>query len=1010
MKHGNHQDEFQEILAALNERELTDWERERLWEILENDPELITEFTEHCFLEADLSSLQTYELLQAGIEPPIHNLVSMPSSGKQSRSSTWLENVAIVAGLAACVGFALIVLKNPYSAPDTLVEKEARTPEREPTDSPPVRRANLSLDDPTDEAVALSGPVALANSRNPRGGKPEGAASVPEVISFNHHVRPILSENCFFCHGPDEKTQEANLRLDNAEGATADLGGYAAIVPGDPEKSEVWIRILSDDPDEVMPPLDSHRELSAADREILRRWIEEGAEYQKHWAFISPTRPEVPKVESAKSPIDAFILSRLEHEGLQPNPMADARTILRRLSLDLIGLPPTPDQLATFEEAFANDTNSAIENAIDELLTSPHFGERMALPWLDAARYADSNGFQQDGNRHQWPWRDWVIRAYNENKPFDQFTIEQLAGDLLPNATQDQIIATAFNRNHMLNGEGGAIKEEQRINYVIDRVDTTATTWLALTMACAQCHSHKYDPISHEEYFQFFAFFNNIPESGGVDKRSGQGCAFGSGSTVQVARPWLSLPSDEQTAEIQQLNGKIKEKEKATDTILPQLDPLRKQWESGFSTAELVDRTRFPGSISNILRTPEDQRRPNQQRDITEFYLLSGNHDNKDWKGLGEEIKDLRAAKRKIEESIVEIMVMEENPPEKQRETFVLNRGDYQQPTEKVTAGTPAFLPSLPDNAPQNRLGLAQWLVDPQHPLTARVMVNRIWQQFFGTGIVKTSEDFGVQGELPVHPELLDWLAVEFVESGWDVKHIVHLIVSSSTYLQDSKITPEKYEHDPDNRLLARGVRSRLPAMLLRDQALAVSGLLKDQIGGEPVYPHQPEGLWQEFSFGKISYPHLEEKTQLHRRSIYTFWRRTSSPPNMFDSSSRQVCTVKPSTTNTPLHALTLMNDETYVEAARALAERIVQEGGDRPKSRLTLAFELATGQLPDEREQQLLVNGYERSLNEFESFSENASHYVAQSETHQKPPTELAAYTRMAQVILNLDQTLNNP
>lgn len=1007
MKHGNENDDFQEILAALNERELTDWERERLWELLEADPDRISDFTDHCFLEGELGSLRTADLLAAGIEPPAHNIVAMPASGERRPSRFPAKYIGIAAGLAAVLALGLFLLNQDETASPEL----AATP-KDPEPSSTIRRAHLSLDDPSDEGVALSGPAALSNSRNPRGGKPEGAVTVPEKISFNHDVRPILAENCFFCHGPDEKKQKGDLRLDLPEDATADRGGYAAIVPGDAKNSAVWDRIISGDPDEMMPPPDSHRELSAADREILRRWIDSGAEYQKHWAFIAPERPGVPEVTSGtiNNPIDAFILSRLEQEGLKPNPMADARTLLRRLSLDLIGLPPNPQEYGDFETAFESDANTAVESAIDRLLTSPHFGERMALPWLDAARYADSNGFQQDGNRHQWPWRDWVIRAYNENMPFDRFTIEQLAGDLLPNPTQDQIIATAFNRNHMLNGEGGAIKEEQRINYVLDRVDTTATTWLALTMACAQCHSHKYDPISHDEYYEFFAFFNNIPESGGVDKRSGQGCAFGTGSTVQVARPLLSLPTAEQTAEIEKLNGEIKGKEKETDALLAKIDPLRREWESGFSTAELVDRTRFPGSISNVLRTPEEQRKPSQQRDITEFYLAGGNHGDNQWKQLGNEIKNLRAAKRKAQESIVEIMVMEENPPEKKRQTFVLNRGDYQQPTTEVEPGTPAFLPAFPDKSPKTRLGLARWLIDPQHPLTARVMVNRIWQQIFGTGIVKTAEDFGVQGELPVHPELLDWLAVEFIESGWDVKHIVHLIVSSSTYQQDAKATPEKLERDPDNRLLARGVRSRLPAMLLRDQALAVSGLLLPGVGGEPVYPHQPEGLWQEFSFGKISYPHREETEQLHRRSIYTFWRRTSSPPDMFDSSSRQVCTVKPSTTNTPLHALTLMNDETYVEAARALAKRIVNEGGDDAQSRLSLAFELATGEQPDERERQLLLNGYERSLNEFQSFSDNAALYAGLPKDPSHPPIELAAYTRMAQVILNLDQTLNNP
>ncbi len=647
---------------------------------------------------------------------------------------------------------------------------------------------------------------------------------------------------------------------------------------------------------------------------------------------------------------------------------------------------------------------------MDRLLDSPHYGERMALPWLDAARYADSNGFQQDGNRHQWPWRDWVVRAYRDNLPFDRFTIEQLAGDLLPEPTRDQRIATAFNRNHMLNGEGGAIAEEQRINNVLDRVDTTATTWLALTMACAQCHSHKYDPISHEEYFQFFAFFNNLPESGVVDYRSGQGCAFGSGATVQLARPWLALPTAEQEAEKKRLEAEIKESDAALEAMEPELAPAREAWEAGFTAKELENRTRFPGSLSTILRTPAAKRNPGQRRTVAEFFLRTGDHGRDDWTRLGREAQARRDALREVNEAIVQIMVMEESPPDKARETYILVRGDYQQPDRKVSPGTPAFLPPLPADAPANRLGLAKWLVDPAHPLTARVAANRLWQQFFGVGIVKTSEDFGVQGELPVHPELLDWLAVEFVESGWDVKHLVRLLATSAAYRQDGAIAPEKAERDPENRLLARGARARLPAMLLRDQALAVSGLLVPTVGGAPVYPRQPDGLWEEFSFGKIGYPVRDEPEQLHRRSLYTFFRRTSAPPNLFDASARQVCTVKASTTNTPLQALVLLNDETYVAAARALGRRMIEEGGATPAARLAFAFELATARLPNENEGRLLANGHERSLNEFRSFAEDAAAYAALRDGEPYDPVELAACVRMAQVILNLDETLSRP
>lgn len=1012
MSHEEQEQEFQSILAALGERELTEWERERLWELLEGNPDRISVFSDHCFVGAGLGAITDHELLEAGIEPPIRNVVSMPGRDTAPDALPKWRYFAAAGALVASVALFLISRSSQNAGPENsqaLAVTEAKTGESRKDQKGAVRRANLSLDDPGDEAVALSGPAALSNSRNPRGGKPEGAATVPEKISFNHHVRPILSENCFFCHGPDEKTQEAGLRLDTVEAATADLGGYAAIVPGDAEKSEVWVRILSDDPDEMMPPADSHRELSPADREILRLWINDGAQYDPHWAFMTPEKVAVPQSDSAwvKNPIDAFVLDRLEHENLTPNPPASARTLLRRLSLDLTGLPPLPSDLADFEKQYLSNPDKAVSGAIAGILDSPHYGERMALTWLDAARYGDSNGFQQDGNRHQWPWRDWVVKAYNDNMPFDQFTIEQIAGDLLENPNNDQIIATAFNRNHMLNGEGGAIKEEQRINYVIDRVDTTATTWLGLTMACAQCHTHKYDPIQHEEYYQFFAFFNNVPESGGVDMRSGSGCAFGSGATVQLSRPLLTLPTDEQTAEQNRLKAEVKRLETEIEKQIAAIDLKRKEWEETFALADLVDRTRFPGNVSSALRTKEADRNARQKQEIADHYLVQfDHHQNEAWKQLGESINRARTDLRKVGESILQIMVMEENPADKMRETFVLERGDYQQPTEKVTAGTPAFLPAMDPDAPKNRLGLAQWLVDPGNPLTARVTVNRIWQQFFGIGIVKTVEDFGVQGELPVHPELLDWLALEFIDSGWDVKHLISLMVSSSTYRQDSKITPEKKERDPENRLLARGARYRLPAMVLRDQALAVSGLMIEDIGGAPVYPHQPEGLWKDFSFGKISYPHQTDPSQLHRRSLYSFWRRTSSPPNMFDSSSRQVCMVKSSITNTPLHALTLLNDVTYVEAARALATRMKKEGGATPEMQLSFAFELATGRLPDDRETELLLNGYERSLNEFASFESDASAYSNSNENS----VELAALTRMAQVILNLDETLNRP
>lgn len=1022
MSRDNTEQEFSHILAALGERELTAWERERLWELLETEPARIEVYREHCFLASQISALSEEDLAAADWQRPPGNIVALPGAAGVA-ASAWHgpRMVAMVALLILVIGTAGwwgLHERRPLpelTATNAIVDSPtpaAAEPEKAPIAAAP-RRSGLSLDDPQDEAVALSGAAALANSRNPRGGLPEGAKVIPEKISFNHHVRPILSENCFYCHGPDPKERKADLRLDLAEAAAADLGGYAALVPGDLAKSEAWQRIISDDPDAMMPPPDSHRHLSEADREILKRWIHDGAKYQPHWAYITPERPAVPSDKAIKSanPIDAFLQTRLAQEGMAINPPADARTLLRRLHFDLIGLPPTLEELANFEKAYDTDPARAVNEAVESLLKNPHYGERMALAWLDAARYADSNGFQQDGNRHQWPWRDWVVAAYQNNMPFDVFTIAQLAGDLLPSPTQDQIIATGFNRNHMLNGEGGAIKEEQRINYVIDRVDTTATTWLALTMACAQCHTHKYDPITHEEYYQFFAFFNNIPESGGVDTRTGQGCAFGNGVSVQLAKPLLALETEEQTRKKAELAEAIKTTTANVAIEQAAIDERRRAWEAGFSTADFVDRTRFPGNVSTILRTDEEKRNDAQKIEVTEFYLTKGDHGRSEWKALGDHLIQLRKDLRAVEESVVQIMVMEENKPEATRETFVLNRGDYQQPTDKVTAGTPAFLPPLDPSLPRNRLGLARWLTDANHPLTARVAVNRLWAQFFGLGLVKTTEDFGVQGELPIHPELLDWLAREFVESGWDVQHLVRLFVTSETYRRSSTISPEQLDRDPENRFYARSHRVRLPAMLLRDQALAVAGLLRLDVGGHPVFPQQPEGLWEEFSFGKISYPHNEDPGQLYRRSLYTFWRRTSAPTNMFDSSARQVCTVKSSTTNTPLHALVLLNDITYVDAARGLARRMIEEGGREVPDRLAYGFTLATGRPPLPKESQLLNNGYQRSLNEFQSFPEKAAEYAA-AKNAEAPESSVirAATVRMAQVILNLDATLVRP
>lgn len=771
-----------------------------------------------------------------------------------------------------------------------------------------------------------------------------------QVVEFNRDIRPILSEACFLCHGPAKGARKGGLRFDSAESAFADLGGYKAIVPGNLNESRMWQRITDKDPQKQMPPPKSGRRLSAKQIELLRLWIEQGAKWENHWAFIPPRRPPLPDVKNAnwcKNPVDRFILARLEREGLTGTVEATKETLIRRVTFDLTGLPPT---IAEIDAFLRDDSPEAYEKAVDRLLASPRYGERMVLEWLDSARYADSNGYQTDGSRAMWPWRDWVIEALNKNMAFDQFTIEQIAGDMLPNPTVAQKIATGFHRNHMLNGEGGRIAEESRVDYVVDRVDTTFTVWLGLTAACARCHDHKYDPLPQKEYYQLYAYFNNVAESGGVDRRN------------STAAPVIELPTEEQTKKIEAARAKL-------------------------------------------------------HRFIGDYFLgrLAKDTDVK---------KTFQSAKSELtdaQNAVVITMIMEER--KEPRETFVLVRGLYNKYGDKVKAGIPKALPHLPEGTPNNRLGLAKWLVDRNNPLTARVIVNRYWQMFFGAGLVKTSEDFGAQGETPSHPELLDWLACEFMDPSpppspprsegvphaWDAKAMHRLIVTSAAYRQSTRVGPTILEKDPDNRFLTRGPRSRLNAFMLRDQALALSGLLVEKIGGPPVRPYQPPGIWEDFSFNQIRYKQ-DKGEKLYRRSLYTFWRRSIGPPNMFDTAARQVCTVRQPRTNTPLHALTLLNDVTYVEAARVWAQRLMEEGGKTPAQRLHLAFRMATARQPTAAEQAVLLRGFERALAQYQKDREGALKLVNAGEFPRDARfdvAELAAYSAVANMILNLDETL---
>ena len=824
------------------------------------------------------------------------------------------------------------------------------------------------------------------------------AAGAAEV-TYNRDVRPILSDNCFSCHGFDEKGRKADLRLDTFEGATES----GAIVPGDAAASLLWERITSDAADEVMPPPETHKTLTAAQKDVLRRWIEAGAEYEPHWAFVPPMRPTPPLVQQSAWPrneIDRFVLEKLEIAGLHPAPEADRPTLIRRLSIDLIGLPPLPAEI----DAFVADTDpQAYERLVDRLLASPHYGERMALAWLDAARYADSNGFQQDGDTWQWIWRDWVVKALNADMPFDQFTIEQLAGDLLPDATVDQKIASGFNRNHLLNGEGGAIAEEQRFNNLFDRVDTTSTTWLGLTMACAQCHDHKYDPLTQADYYALLDAFNRVPETGMPTRFS---------SRIRVAPPVVELPTDEQRTQRAALEAAMKAEAGESKGVV---DAAYAAWRHGlFADGEPADGSDLPRTLTPLLRKQEIDRTAEERKTIEK--QLRGHFDAHVKAGVIEDlpqVKRYEAAKQAYEEfkgdQIPRVMVMSDASP---RETKILDRGDYLSPKgDTLTFATPASLPGLPEGLSRDRLGLARWLFLPEQPLTARVQVNRMWQHFFGVGLVKTVEDMGVQGEYPAHMDLLDWLAVEFRERGWSQKQMHRLLVTSAAYRQDARVRPDHLAADPENRLHGRASRFRMPSMVLRDVALAAGGLIDFRVGGPPVYPYQPDQIWEALAITKerdFTYP-ASPAADLYRRSLYTFWRRTVSPANMFDAANRQTCTVRAGRTSTPLHALTTLNDPTWVEAARALAEHSLGAATDA-EGRLSYAFRRVLGRPPTAYDLESLTRMLERQRAFTQGDPAAARQLLGVGESRRDEslePTEHAALTCVCLAILNLDEAL---
>ncbi len=811
-------------------------------------------------------------------------------------------------------------------------------------------------------------------------------ASDDPLVSFNHDIRPIMSDTCFQCHGPDKKAREGELRLDSLESATKDRGGYAAIVPGDAEESEaIWL-IFSEDKSEQMPPEDHPRRLSDSEKELFKKWVEQGAKYEEHWAFSPPKRQEPSKTRSGKwqrNTIDAFTLSKLEKEGMRPSPEADRKTLLRRVTLDLTGLPPTLKEIEGF---LADHSTNAYEKVVDRLLASPRYGERMVWEWLDAARYSDSNGYQNDDERGMWPWRDWAVDALNANMPFDQFSIEQIAGDLLPDATKEQKIATAFLRNHMINGEGGRLPEENRIDYLVDQTDTVSTIWMGLTMGCARCHDHKYDPITQREYYQLMAFFDKTV----VD---------GKGRNPHTP-PVLDLSTEvheERIKELEEAMAKVAEK---LDAIERSIFP-RPEGELTIESEKVKNITN--GTIQGLFKQPVIERRPEPLVAIVSEYQESEPEYVDATLEFIAAYQDLDIYKN----SRPILMIMEDSV---ERDTFILDKGAYDQPKEKVITGFPSALNGgVEKTGDFNRLDLARWLMSDENPLAARVTVNRYWQQFFGKGILEQVENFGVQSKPPVHEVLLDWLAVEFRESGWDVKALHKLIVMSATYRQSSRVSPGLLERDPNNELLARGPRFRMSSWMLRDQALTLGGLLNQTIGGPPVKPYQPEGIWKEASFGFIKYDQ-DSGEDLYRRSLYTFWRRIVGPPVFFDSGARNVCEVKALRTNTPLHALTTLNDTTYAEAARGFAQRALTEIDGNDSKRLRTAFQMATARTPNRTERKTLELALKKYRSHFKDDPRAALKLVSVGESERDEnldAAEHAAWSTVCLMLLNLDETL---
>lgn len=1001
-------------------------------------------------------------------------------------------------------------------------------------------------------------------------------------VQFNRDIRPILSENCYACHGPDANKRKAGLRLDQKEVALKELkSGNVAIVPRQPEKSALVARIQARD-DDQMPPENSGKHLTPEQMALLTRWVAEGADWQAHWSFIKPERPELPAVKTkrwANNPIDRFILARLEKENLKPSREADKATIIRRVTFDLTGLPPTPAEVDAF---LADRKPGAYERLVDRLLQSPRFGEHEARYWLDAARYGDTHGLHLDNERSMWPYRDWVVKAFNRNLPFDQFTIEQLAGDLLPNATQDQMVASGFNRCNVTTSEGGAIDEEFYVRYAVDRTETTGVVFMGLTLGCAVCHDHKFDPITQREFYSMYAFFNNLTE------KAMDGNAL-------LPPPMLKLPTPDQQQKLEELNAAIAPIEKRmteeaemvdykepkaksaakersdyvwveddfpagakievagapvnwiegarvfsgkrclarTDAGLAQdvfslanqplmvgsqdtlfayvyleptnmpkaimlqfhtdgwnhranwgdegaipwgdkgstqkllMGPLPKagEWvrlevdcaklglvggmkvdgfaftqfggtvywdKAGIHTAtpqedrsgeslaawerqqEVRPSDKLPRNVREALSRRQRTRTDEEKKLIRDYYIANVYQPTRaQFEPLIKQIADIRKQRDELENKFPATMISQDLM-DKPREAYFLKRGQYDQRGDMVLRAVPAVLPPLPKSDTTNRLDFARWLVSPEHPLTARVTINRFWQQFFGTGLVKSASDFGAQGEWPSHPELLDWLATEFVHSGWDMKHMIRLMITSATYRQSSVVSPALVQRDPENRLLARGPRFRLDGEMIRDNALFVSGLMVEKMGGRGVRPYQPPGIWEAVGYTTSNTAKFEQDhgEALYRRSLYTFWKRTAPPPYLaaFDAPSREKYCTRRERTDTPLQALVTMNDPCYVEAARHLGARMIKHGKTE-RERLTHGFRIVTARPPTPAELSVLHESLAKFYAKFQAEFEAAKKLTSVGESpvdKELNPSEQAAYTMLASLLLNLDETLN--